>query len=287
MLRTALEQFCKLHVPAGLTWEVLVVDNGSTDETPGVLEEFRSRLPLRPLRLDTPGKSNALNHATAHASGEYLLWTDDDVLVDGEWVSAYVSAFRRWPDASFFGGPVEPWFDGTPPAWLADHWQRVGNVFAVRQFGETAFAFDAERIPYGANFAIKTSVQREYPYDPSLGPRPGSEVRGEETAIIRRMLDAGHTGWWVPGARVQHFVPRHRQSLSYLRHFFVGQGEVQSRLFGRGDVPRLFGRPRWLLRRALAAEARYRWSRATASPEVWLDRLIEAATAWGHLKAAP
>jgi hypothetical protein len=130
-------------------------------------------------------------------------------------------------------------------------------------------------------------VQREYPYDPTLGPRPGSEVRGEETQVIRQMLAAGLTGWWVPDARVQHFVPRHRQTLRYLRRFFVGQGEVQSREFGNADVPRVFGKPRWLIKQALAAEARYRWSRMTASPDVWLDRLIEAATAWGHVKAAP
>jgi hypothetical protein len=75
--------------------------------------------------------------------------------------------------------------------------------------------------------------------------------------------------------------------VSYLRRFFVGQGEVQSRQFSGTSVPRMFGRPRWLIKQALNAEARYRWSRLTAPPDVWLDRLIEAATAWGHVKAAP
>ncbi len=190
---------------------------------------------------------------------------------------------------SFFGGPVEPWFEGAPPRWLekslAAGRQRIRGA-AARETQHSSSITD--RLPYGANFAIKTTVQREYPlrYRPS-GPEPGSEVRGEETEIIRRMLGAGHTGWWVPDAKLKHFIPRHRQSLSYLRRFFVGQGEVQSRLFGGTEVPRIFGRPRWLLRRALAAEAHYRWSRVTASPDIWLDRLIEAATAWGHLKAAP
>jgi hypothetical protein len=218
---------------------------------------------------------------------EYLIWTDDDVLVEPDWVAAYARAFRKWPDAAFFGGPVEPWFEGTPPRWLAEHWPQVANVFAARQLGDQTLAFDALRVPYGANYAVKVAVQRGYPYDPSLGLRPGSEIRGEETQILRRMLAAGHTGWWVPDARVRHFVPHDRQSLAYLRKFFIGQGEVQSREFGHADVPRLFGRPRWLLKQALAAEARYRWSRVTASPDVWLERLIEAGTAWGHLKAAP
>ena len=179
------------------------------------------------------------------------------------------AAFCRWPDAVFFGGPVEPWFEGEPPRWLHDHWQEVANVFAARQLGEASFAFDAQRVPYGANFAVKVA-QSAYPYDPTLGLRPGSEVRGEETNNMRRLLGAGYTGWWVPEAKVQHFVPRQRQSLAYLRRFFVGQGEVQSRDFSDTNVPRFLGRPRWLLKRALAAETRYRWSRITAPPDVWL-----------------
>ena len=287
LLRTSLEQLARTAVPDDVTWEVVVVDNGSTDGTARVLEAMASQLPLRALRFDTPGKSHALNHAIQHARGDYILWTDDDVLVDQQWITSYVAAFRRWPDAAFFGGPVEPWFDGTPPLWLADHWQRVANVFAVRQLGDQTFLFDTVRVPYGANFAVKTSVQREYQYDTTLGPRPGSEVRGEETQVIREMLVAGLRGWWVPDARVQHFIPKHRQTVTYLRRFFVGQGEVQSRQFAGTSVPRMFGRPRWLIKQALTAEARYRWSRLTAPPDVWLDRLIEAATAWGHVKAAP
>ena len=287
LLAQTLERLCELSVPPGITWQLIVVDNNSTDATPDVIKAFAARLPLRSAFEPRPGQANARNRALAETSAQYLIWTDDDVLVDRGWLAAYARAFAAHPDAAFFGGPVEPWFEGEPPRWLHDHWQEVANVFAVRQLGDTAFAFDAQRVPYGANFAVKVAIQRSYPYDPSLGLRPGSEVRGEETQNLRRLLAAGYTGWWVPDAKVQHFVPRQRQSLAYLRKFFVGQGEVQSRDFGQADVPRILGRPRWLLKRALTAETRYRWSRITAPPDVWLRHLIEAATAWGHLKAAP
>ena len=287
LLAQTLERLCELSVPPGLTWQLIVIDNNSTDATPDVIKAFTGRLPLRSAFEPRPGQANARNRALAETSAEYLIWTDDDVLVDGGWLAAYARAFAAHPDAAFFGGPVEPWFEGEPPRWLRDHWEEVASVFAVRQLGDTAFALDAQRVPYGANFAVKVAIQRSYPYDPSLGLRPGSEVRGEETQNLRRLLTAGYTGWWVPDAKVQHFVPRQRQSLAYLRQFFVGQGEVQSRDFGWADVPRILGRPRWLLKRALAAETRYRWSRITAPPDVWLRHLIEAATAWGHLKAAP
>lgn len=101
------------------------------------------------------------------------------------------------------------------------------------------------------------------------------------------MLAAGHTGWWVPDARVVHFIPRSRQTVSYVRRFYTAQGEVQGRALQPSNGPRLFGRPRWMVRQALAAEARYRWSRLSAPPEVWLARLATAAVAWGRANAAP
>jgi len=268
-------------------WQLLVVDNNSTDATADVLRSFARRLPLRSVFEPNPGLSNARNRAVSEVRGEYLVWTDDDVLVDEGWLEAYARAFRRWPDAAFFGGPVEPWFENTPPTWLVDHWPTVAVAYAVRQFGDEPFPFDTSRVPYGANCAFKAEVQRAHTYDPSLGRRPDSHVSGEEADLMRRLLAAGHTGWWVPDARVQHFIPRQRQSVRYLRQIFGGQGELSGRGFAAGNGPRLFGRPRWLMRRALAAECRYRWHRATASPDVWLPDLVDAAIAWGQVKGAP
>jgi glycosyltransferase involved in cell wall biosynthesis len=286
LLTQTLERMRAVYVPPDVTWQLIIVDNNSTDATPEVVRRFSSCLPVRSIFEAQPGQAVARNRALRETRADYLIWTDDDVLVDPDWLSAYARAFVEHPDAAFFGGPVEPWFDGNPPRWLATHWQQVANVFAVRQLGDEAFALDTMRVPYGANFAVKVDTQREYPYDPSLGLRPGSEVRGEETQTLRRMLDAGHTGWWVPRAKVLHFVPHERQRISYLRRFFIGQGELQGRSHPHDPAPRLFGRPRWLIKRALAAEARFQWSRWTSSPDVWLNHLVDAAVIWGHVKAA-
>ena len=283
MLARTLERLLELRVPSDVEWQVLVVNNNSTDATPDVLQAFSKRLPLRSIFEPQPGLANARNRAIRETSADYLIWTDDDVLADPDWVAAYARAFRKWPDAAFFGGPIDPWFDGTPPPWLAEHWRRVENVFAVRQLGECPFPFDDTRVPYGANCAFRTDVQRGYPYDPDLGRRPGSNIGGEETQVMRQMLAAGCTGWWVPDAKVQHFIPRHRQSVRYVRQVVAGVGQVRWREW---TPPQLIDAPRLLLRKALAAEARYRWSRLMDPPDVWLARLTEAAKAWGHLKAA-
>src|SRR5512134_131488 len=89
LLRKTLEQMTELVVPPGVTWELLVVNNNSTDHTDAVAAGFRRRLPLRYLVEPTPGKSNACNLAVREARGDYILWTDDDVLVSPQWLAAY------------------------------------------------------------------------------------------------------------------------------------------------------------------------------------------------------
>jgi glucosyl-dolichyl phosphate glucuronosyltransferase len=287
LLARTLEQLAQMRQPDGADWRLLVVNNNSTDDTAGVLQSYADRLPLRSIFEPQPGLSRARNRAISETTGDYLVWTDDDVVVAPEWLEAYVAAFREHPAAAFFGGPVEPWFDGTPPRWLSANLELIADSFALRQFGDSTFCFDQSRVPFGANCAFKTAVQRQYLYNPILGRRPGSNLGGEETEVMRQMMAAGHTGWWVPRAKVRHFIPRERQTTRYVRRIFGGHGELSGLSLNGTEVPRLFGRPRWLWREAILAEGRYRWSRATAASERWLPRLIDAARAWGRLKAAP
>jgi glycosyltransferase involved in cell wall biosynthesis len=107
-----------MNVPRRIDWEVVVVDNGSTDDTPGVLKSFAGRLPLRNVVETRRGHSPARNRAVDTANGDYLLWTDDDVIVEPGWLAAYADAFARWPQAAVFGGPIRARFDPPPPKWL-------------------------------------------------------------------------------------------------------------------------------------------------------------------------
>lgn len=283
LLRQTLERMTSLSVPAGLDWELVVVNNRSTDETDAVLGGFEDRLPLRRVFEPTPGQSNARNAAIGAARGEYVVWTDDDVLVDAGWLAAYADAFERWPDAAFFGGPIEPWFEGDPPAWLRAGIRRVEAAYAVLDLGPEPVRLSARTFPYGANMAVRRRVYESVRYDPGLGLRPGSSMRGEEKALVEHLARAGQEGWWVPGARVTHFIPRARQTVSYLRGYYFGWGEY----LGRGAGPHgaaLLGRPLWLWRELVESEAKYRLWRLLGKPERWLDELKTASTARGRFR---
>lgn len=283
LLEQTLEGMAHLEVPEDVTWELLVVDNNSTDGTRGVVSAFSDRLPVRHLFEPTPGKSHALNLATHEASGEYILWTDDDVLVESSWLGAYVGSFRRHPNAGFFGGNIRPWFAQGPPEWLRRGFDLVSAAFATIDCGTEERRIVPEHVPFGANMAVRTSEQRAFAYDPALGPRPGSGMRGEETTLIRQMLAQGVEGWWVPDAIVQHHVPAERQSVEYLRSYFTGYGERLAPTHERWEVARLFGKPRWLWRSAIQNEVGFRVGRLLARPERWVANLRAASIAWGAL----
>ncbi len=285
LLRATLERMTELAVPAGVTWELLVVDNNSTDDTRNVVAAFESRLPIRCLFEPTPGKSNACNLAVRESRGEYILWTDDDVLVAPDWLSAYCRAFARWPDAAVFGGRILPWFPGNPPRWLARGFHEVEHAFAALDLGPDPLPLGGDRLPFGANMAIRSKEQRLHRYDPALGPRPNSGLRGEEITLVRGMLAAGATGWWVPDAKVEHYIPVDRQTVRFLKLYYRGWGEW----LGHGDAPAdrrtLLGRPLWLWRAVVETRIGYIARRLLAPPEVWLRDLKLASAALGQFTA--
>lgn len=286
LLAATLGRLTELRRPDGLDWELVVVNNNCTDNTVEVLDGFADRLPLVQVFEPEPGLSHARNRAVSVASGEFIIWTDDDVLVGADWLGAYRRAMAEHPDATFFGGPVEPWFEGVPPDWLRDNFDLVSNAYAVRDLAPEPFRFTADRgrLPFGANYAMRRDVQVSHRYDPDLGRRPGSMVGGEETTVLMALVEGGHEGWWVPGARVRHFIPVGRQTVGYLRGYFEGQGAVAALDRPPEGRFRWQGRPAWMWKEAVAAELNYRVRRLFEPPDKWLQALKHAAFVRGRLR---
>jgi glycosyltransferase involved in cell wall biosynthesis len=273
-----------MTVAPGVSWEIVVVDNASTDATASTIAGFRHVLPLRPIHEPATGLSHARNAAVREATGEYILWIDDDVIVDRGWLNAYADAIARWPDATFFGGPITPLFEGQPPPWLARALRHVGNAYAALDLGPEPRVLNDGALPYGANLVIRLSDQRRHPYDVRLGRTGQRLLAGEEWAVLYALLAEGARGRWVPGATVQHIIPPARQTIGYLRRYYIGNGASEAITRSSDGEPQLFGRPRWAWREAVSQELAYRVRRLYASPEVWSRHLRRSSVAWGLLR---
>jgi hypothetical protein len=283
LLEQTLERLTELDA-RDLDWELVVVNNGSTDETKTIARSLAERLPLRLISEPLVGVSHARNTAVREARGRFIAWTGDDVLVDRGWLRAYADAVTAYGGAAFFGGPIRPRFACEPPEWLTINWRLLASAYSERELGDAAFAFDSPRVPYGPNFVVRTDIQRRYPFDPALGVRGPHRMGGEETTVLRAMLADGHEGWWIPAAAVEHVILHDRLTLGYIRRHFAGLGMLKRRHEGSAHLP---GCAPWIWHAAIEAERDYRVSRRTDRPEVWMPKFIAASVARGRVIGPP
>jgi glycosyltransferase involved in cell wall biosynthesis len=277
-LRRTLDSLVKMRVPSDLCWEIVII-HSSTDRTDKVISEYVGRLPVQCKFEPRVGKSNAQNRAIDVAKGDYILWTDDDVVVDVGWLTAYVEAFRRWPDAAVFGGRIRPRYEAPVKKWVIDSEAVLEGPYAIRDFGEhiqPLSADDEDHFPFGANWAIRAAEQRMFRYDPELGPAPHRRA-AEETDVIRRVLESGAAGYWIPEAMVEHCIGKDRQTVGYIANYYEIWGETLAfrNAATTAVTPFWFGVPRKIWPRLLVWGALYRICRVVSPAPVWV-RYLEA-----------
>ncbi|WP_166832038.1 glycosyltransferase [Thalassoroseus pseudoceratinae] len=283
LLEKTLLEMRSLKVPCDVSWELLVVNNNCSDDTDGVVGRLSDELPIRLLHEPKPGQSNARNCAIRKAEGELLIWTDDDVLVDSDWISQYVRAAEAHPEADFFGGTVDPYFEQKPPRWLLNELVYLGSVYALRQLDAKVRPFRGDEIPMGANMAFRTKILRKENFDPRLGNAGNNNLRGDDAELLRRLMVEGYRGLWVGPARVRHFVPRHRMTRRYVWKWFEGSGRSSVLRNGKDNSSRLFGAPRWAFRKLLESgtETILRYPRRD---DRWLKAFCNTATMLGVIR---
>ena len=224
----------------GAEWELLVVDNGSTDNTQDVVKQFSDRLPIRAVFQPIAGLSNARNAGLEAAFGKFVLWTDDDVLVEAGWLRSYFRAFRQHPETELFGGRAVPKFEGPEVSWFVANQQYLSSLLAIRDNRDWT-DIKPGRLPFGLNFAVRRDVQLRHKFDPELGVAPGRRIGGEESSMLRSALNDGATGRWVWDATVFHLIPASRQSASYVLEYYRAQGY----LYPKRDVENGSGNRLW------------------------------------------
>ena len=267
-------------IPPRKPWELLIVDNGCTDETPELLRatQWPSDWPeVRIVREDRLGLSHARNRAVAEARGEYVLFFDDDETPDPQWLAAHEAAMETYaPDAA--GGRLEVLFEGERPAWLADE---LLGFLGKLDHGPAAWLTLPSTPFYGGNFAIRRGLIEDVGgFDTQLGRKGRTNNGGEDTEFYRRLLAAGRKIRWVPDAAIYHRVEVEKLRRSYFLDLHFRQGRAEGAR-SRGDQPRL--PPKYLLPQIARAYCRAMQKRLRDGADHSLRLEMNAAYFTGYM----
>lgn len=216
-LQDTLASLAVSRVQEDVVWEVLVVDNNSTDGTRAVVEEFSRQNIGRFHYIFEPrqGKSWALNRALQEVSGDVVAFTDDDVKVEPSWLENICAPLKdgRYSGS---GGRTLPPAGFTPPRWLAIDQPHALAPLAL--FNRGLVPMDLHEAPFGNNMAYRKEVfQRHGGFRTDLGPQAGADCpqKSEDSEFGERILAAGGRICYVPSAVVFHAVPSKRLERKY------------------------------------------------------------------------
>lgn len=261
-LQRTLRGLAQLSRPAN-SWELLIIDNASTDGTSELVTTTDWSMPditIRVVQEEKLGISNARNRAVKEAIGEYIVFVDDDETPDPHWLSAYERVIlTERPDA--LGGRIEVLFeDCGRPAWLQEELLgflgRLDHGGTAHRLGEPGTAI------FTGNAAFRREVfARIGLFDTALGRKGKANFGGEDVEMYRRMIDMGCNVWWVPDAVIYHRIQvgkLHRRYFLDL-HFHQGRTEGMRRRGQASRFPPAYLFPQLL--RAIRTALSHRFSR--------------------------
>ena len=215
-LRETLQALQKLKHENVPDWEVIVVDNNSSDGTRELLvEQVGKWSRLKTVFEPRQGLSYARNRGIEEAQGEVILFTDDDVIPEPEWMQEILEGMQRH-GAQACGGYVAPIWESAPPAWLTE---RFHGFLAIRADRTDDYPItDPRQAPFGANMAVARKVFDEVGlFDTERGRKGKVLASGEDGELFERILMAGYPVWFLGSARVHHKVESFRLTKSYIR----------------------------------------------------------------------
>ena len=231
-LRQTLEGITAQQFPRD-HFEILVIDNNSKDHTKSVVEAFGSAQPApRYIHEPKQGLDHARNRAIEEARGEIIVFGDDDILVQPDWLAQMAvplladGAARR---IGAVGGEVSPVFPHGLPDWVREWHAPLG-------FRSDAGPLEGQHSPMGANFAFPKWVFEQLgPFHTALDRAAGNYFSGGDSEMIRRVRAGGYEVWFAPAAAVKHQMPSSRTKFRYAaRHAF---DSARSRVIDRAGQP--------------------------------------------------
>jgi len=267
---TALRQ---QQVGPGVSWEVVVVDNNSNDHTREVVENALHEWPELHYTLEPQqGLSHARNCGIQYARGDILLFTDDDVLPEADWLQTTLIGMDQY-QADACGGYIAPIWETSPPAWLTE---RFYGFLAVRtDRTDDYLIIESGQAPFGANMAVKKSVFEQVGlFDTSRGRKGKVLASGEDGELFQRILSANLKAVFLGASRVHHKVESFRLTKKYMRNWRFQTSRNIAQSVGLKGSRRIFNIPLYVFPQLLRATLRMLWGRFNTPKDEAFNREI-------------
>lgn len=224
----------KLEQQTGLekiSWEVIIVDNNSSDDTAKVVQEYQATwsksmpgVALKYFFEPEQGAAFARLKAVREAQGEWVGFLDDDNLPEPDWIAAAYSFAQAHPQAGAIGGQIHGDFEVQPP----EGFEKIQQFLAIREHGSEPYIFDAAniRLPPAAALVIRKQAWLEtVPDRPQLtGKLPGLLIQGDDYEPLLYIYKAGWEIWYNPAMHSHHQIPHWRLERDYLLSIARGCG---------------------------------------------------------------
>ncbi|NJO41595.1 MAG: glycosyltransferase family 2 protein [Cyanobacteria bacterium CRU_2_1] len=197
-----------------ISWEIIVVDNNSTDTTAQVVQSFQTNwhphIPLKYCFEPKQGLAHARQKAIEEAIGTFVGFLDDDNLAAPDWVNAAYEFGQMHPNAGAYGGQTEGDFEVSPPKEI----EKVKALLAIKKYADQPKLYEPEklRLPAGAGLVVRRQAWLK-----CIPPCLSRITRGgNDYEISVRLHRQGWEIWYNPSMQIQHRIPAHRMERSYL-----------------------------------------------------------------------
>ena len=224
-LPEALESIRKQNLPAE-KFELIIVDNNSTDDTAAIVKEFISQHPAMNLHYffeANKGLSFARNRGIQEAKAPIVNYVDDDAILSEGYLEAMISFFANHPNASGAGGKVIPKYEeGREPAWMSKY---LNGFIGKINFGDEVQLFSKEmKYPVGCNMAYKKAILEK-----AGGFNNALQFRSDDKYIFYQVKKYTDQIYYVPNAWLYHYIDAHRLEMGNFKKLFLKTGNEEKK----------------------------------------------------------
>jgi cellulose synthase/poly-beta-1,6-N-acetylglucosamine synthase-like glycosyltransferase len=239
LLMKALDSMSNIVFPDEIN-NVWVIENGGKFGAEHVVDSFKDKIPVKYAYLDEGNLSLARNKGIELSNADVLIFFDNDMTFYSYSLSQYIDHFKKYGDAYFYGGALEPDYQKAPEEWLVPFLPNSAKGFSL---GKNVIKHDKPDFLGGNHAVYRQHLIDIGGYDSACAVGNNSGLMGEETRLQQKLLDKNIKGLYVPDACVKHYVPVQNCSKEWILQRASRHGATLGESYPENDYKKLFRVP--------------------------------------------